>query len=335
MLKELVLLRKKYSNSLFQKCDNYFNGKPIISDIDLKLKKNMDYDWMLQSQSSKISLQLSGINKRIREFSKIPKHDKKMMNKFLELKKTLKEQEQQILLLQENHFKEISSEYIKIVTYLTKSLLSYADIDTYFQKMNLALTKSEKKFIYYCEHWKDEQLNYYVQINENSSVILKKSEEIFSELEAYFKDQQDFHKNIIVAKVINLSHYIENFKSSYPKVIHFKDDFLLHLDLKNKFSSITQNLDLKHSNSTNSIIIDKTEIEKELKDVMFIFYEIYHESKKVIKKIELEKRKFHRIAIPSKELKKKVLVQWLENDTNSTFFMFSRYLEDHELSEQN
>ncbi len=322
MLKELVLLRKKYSNSLFQKCDNYFNGKPIISDIDLKLKKNMDYDWMLQSQSSKISLQLSGINKRIREFSKIPKHDKKMMNKFLELKKTLKEQEQQILLLQENHFKEISSEYIKIVTYLTKSLLSYADIDTYFQKMNLALTKSEKKFIYYCEHWKDEQLNYYVQINENSSVILKKSEEIFSELEAYFKDQQDFHKNIIVAKVINLSHYIENFKSSYPKVIHFKDDFLLHLDLK-------------HSNSTNSIIIDKTEIEKELKDVMFIFYEIYHESKKVIKKIELEKRKFHRIAIPSKELKKKVLVQWLENDTNSTFFMFSRYLEDHELSEQN
>lgn len=332
MLKELILLRKKYSKSLFQKCDIYFNGKPIIADIDLKLKKNMDYDWMLQSESNKISRQLSNINKRIRELSKIPNHDKKMMNKFLDLKKILKKQEKNILTLQENHFKEIYSDYNKIINYLTKTLLKYSDIDSYFKKMNFALTKTEKKFIHYCEHWKNEELNYYLQINDNSSIILKKSEEILKDLDTYFKDEQDFQKNIILSKIINLSHYVDNFKKSYPKVIGFQNNFLLTIDLKTKFSSTIQDLDLKKNGSLNSVIINKTDFEIDLKNVMFIFHEIYHESKKIIKKIELEKRKLNRIAIPAKEFNKKIIVQWLENDNNSTFFMFSRYLNDHELN---
>lgn len=331
-LKELVLLRKKYSSSFFQKCNNYFNGKHIISEIDLKLQQNMDYDWMLQGQLTKINLQLSTLNTRIREFAKVKNHDKKIMDKLLSLKSTLKGQQNSVIFLQEKHFKEITGDYLKIINYLTKSLTSYGDMDSYFSKMNLALSKSEKKFIFYCEHWKNEQLSYYKQIHDNSQLILDFCNEISTELSENHKNTSI--SSIAFAKLINLSHYIDNFKKQYPRLLDFKDKFLFNFDIKSTlpFLDNPQIKDLILKSQLIDIDVSKEIISTTIKSAMFIFYEILHESKSVIRKIEQEKRKFHKVAIPSKEFKKKVLIQWLEHEDNSTFFMFSRYIEDHELN---
>ncbi len=344
---DIVNVRKKYTNYIFELSFQFFESPNTFVNEELKLKKNMDYDWLLQSQATKINTQYSMLNQRIREFSKISQFDKKILNELMELKSVLKQQKTKIEELQLNHYKELLLDYNNIVKDLCSSIFLELQKDTQLSKMHLIISKTEHKFKDYCLNWKKDKLKYHEDISEQTKIIINNCQQILEEIDnaifleshdAYDYDKnianQSYRKNLTVASsCTNLSHYVENFKVFYPETLNFKDNYLIKLDLKNEFSYFANIHAFDLSKNQKIKLKEQFELAKNpIKKTQEIFYEINQTNRTYLINLELEKKRMLKVALTEKELTSITLKQWLEYDPNGIFYLFSTYLKDHQLS---
>lgn len=343
---DIVKVRKKYANYIFELCFKFFESPKTFLEEELKLKKNMDYDWLLQTQSTKINSQMNFLNQRIREFSKLAQFDKKAMNELMELKVILKGQKKAIEDLQLKHYNEIVADYTQILVSLSLKILIEFKKDPTFSKMQTIIQKTEKPFIEYCLKWKDDKKKYHDDISNQTKLIMQTCIQLLEDLEIsimtetsdeYYFDDSVVHKssmkNITVANnCTNLAHYVENFKNLYPETLNFKENFLIKLELKNEFKDFF-NIHSVGTVKTPIKMKDKFEQAKtHINKAQEIFYELHNVNRDHLIKLDLEKRKMNKVAINEDCLTQTTLKQWLEYDPDGIFYLFSEYLKEHSFS---
>ena len=343
---DVVLLRKKYSNYIFELCFKNFNSPKTFIDEELQFKKLMDYDWFLQEQSTKIGIQSTYANQRIREFSKIPQFDKKLMNTLMEIKVTLKKQKKSMEDLQEKNYLEINKNHNEIISKLSLKILEQIKVDQLLNKMQLAINKTDPPFISYCLNWKLDKKTYHSDMLNQATLIVKNCKELIEEIDVaisledneYYSvnkkltDSSSLKNSTIAARCTNLSYYVENFKSLYPETLNYKDNSLLKLDLKYAFKYF---VNISAINSMKSEIRMKEQFEKakiELKKTQELFYNINDINRQHALKIDMERKKLSKIAINENTLTNTIIKQWLEFDSDGIYFLFSEHLKIHRLA---
>lgn len=348
---DILKVRKKYANYIFELCFKTFDSPKYFVEEELQFKKNMDYDWMLQAQATKISSQSNHLNKRIREFSKLTQVDKRALNELMALKIQLKKQKKIIEDLQLKHYEEISKHYEETIKNLCENIFEKIKKDPLLDKLQLATKKTEKGFINYCTNWKLDKKQYYDDIGNQSTFIFKTCEQILEDINfAIGIENSDAYKgglesakslsnskNASVAlNCINLSHYVENFKKLYPETLNYKSNFLIKLELRNDFKDLA-NVNSFHSQNQNqqpkNTIPMKDQLYKlipSVKRTQEIFYGLYDVNRTYLIKLDFERRKMAKVAINEKKFSEVVLKQWLENDPDGIFYLFSEYLRYHD-----
>ncbi len=343
---DIVKVRKKYTNYIFDLCFKSFKTPRTFSEEELRLKKNMDYDWLLQSQSTRIAKQTNMLNQRIREFSKLAQFDKRAMNELMELKLTLKKQKKSIEGLQLKHYNEIEREYSEILISLANKLLLEMNQDSTFAKMLLIIQKSEKKFIDFCEQWKSDKIKYYENISSQSKLIMQTCQEIIQDIDNsilaesnsdYIYDDKSVKivsmKNLkIVNNCTNLSYYVENFKQFYPETLNYNTNSLIKLELKENFKEFSHLGAIGSAQNTVNMKSKFLLAKEHIRKTQEIFYGINDISRQYHIKLEHERKKIVKVAIPEDKLTKITIKQWLEYDPDGIFYLFSEYLKEHEFS---
>jgi hypothetical protein len=345
---DFVSLRKKYSDYIFNLCITHFETPHVFAEEELILKKHMDYDWLLQTQSARINNQANLLNQRVREFSKLTQVDKRAMNELMELKIILKNQKKEMEILQEKNHQEIKESYTSILLQLCTKIFNKIKEEPLLHKMQLAIKKTEKHFMKYCFDWKLDKKNYYNDVQEQTSLIIKISNQITEEIQNFFKNEQsslfpqnktqDLHVKMQSSKIgancTNLAHYVDNFKSFYPETLLFKDGILTKIDLKESFKDFSQISmgQMAKVEDTKKLKENLNTALIEIKKIQEIFYGIYEKNRKYLIHLDVERKKMSKIAITEFELTQMTIIQWLEYDPNSIFFLFSEYLKEHKFS---
>jgi rRNA-processing protein FCF1 len=342
---DILKVRKKYASYIFELCFKNFDSPKTFVEEDLQFKRNMDYDWMLQAQFTKISSQSNELNKRIREFSKLTQVDKRILNELMSLKVQLKKQKKTIEDLKLKHYQEISKHYQETILNLCEKIFDKIKDDELLHKLQLATQKTDKRFMAYCLNWKIDKKSYHDDISEQTTFIFKTCEHLLEEIKiaidlensdaykgglAYAKNASSTKNATIAANCINLSHYVENFKKLYPETLNYKNNFLTKLELKNDFKDLA-NMSGIHSQKNSTEMQEKLEvIIPSIKKAQEIFYGLYDANRSYLIKLDFERRKMSKAAISEKRFLEIVLKQWLENDPDGIFYLFSEYLKDHE-----
>lgn len=342
---DILLVRKKYANYIFELCFKNFESPKSFIEEELEFKKNMDYDWMLQSQSTKISLQSNELNKRIREFSKLTQVDRRALNELMNLKVQLKKQKKTIEDLQQKNYQDISIHYQKTIKAVCEKIFQKIQEDVTLLKLHLATQKTEKKFIQYCNNWKLDKKQYHEDISNQTTFIFKTCEQLLLDIQSAIEiENSDAFKggvqsakllsssknSTVASSCINLSHYVENFKELYPETLTYKAHYLTTVDLKNDFKDLI-NIPTLH-NQKKMIKITPT-LEKaipSIKKTQAIFYSLYDVNRTYLINLDFERRKIVKVAITEKKFLETTLKQWLENDPDGIFYLFSEYLKEHE-----
>lgn len=342
---DILKVRKKYANYVFELCFKHIESPKKFIEEDVQFKKNMDYDWMLQAQHTKISSQSNELNKRTREFSRLTQVDKRILNELMSLKVQLKKQKKNIEELKLKHYQEISKHYEETIQSLCERIFDKIKEDPLLQKLHLATQKTEKRFIAYCLDWKLDKKKYHNDISEQTTFIFKTCEHILDEIKlaielensdsyrggiSHTKNASSVKNSTIASNCINLSHYVENFKTLYPETLNYKSHSLIKLDLKHEFKDLA-NISVLHAQKTFAPMQEKLEkVIPAIKKTQEVFYGLHNVNRTFFINIELQRKKMSKAAISEKQFLETVLKQWLENDPDGIFYLFSEYLKNHE-----
>lgn len=337
-LKDLFKIRNIYH----QEYVNFFNNikdNKIFQDIELKIQKMMDFDWLLQSNHNRIQQQLQSINQKIKEISKIKNYNLSFLNKLLKIKSQLKDQEKSLMYFREKNYLKIKNEYKQIILKLTDNIKDMFKIDSQILKLNKVVIKTEKKFIHLCQNWKSEKYHYYLNIYDSSSHIMKNGTEIISSLEEHNLSDDKFQiEYLIKSKCIMLIRQIEEFKQKYPKCLTFKDNFLknLYLDqtLEKYIKDFNFKINLIKSNKyeqPNFEYNDISFIKENISYSMSLFHDIFHLSKKSINQIEKDKNTILKHSLEYYSFHEKILLDCFNQQPNNNIYLFYEYLNEHDL----
>jgi hypothetical protein len=342
---DILLVRKKYANYIFELCFKNFESPKSFIEEELEFKKNMDYDWMLQSQSTKISLQSNELNKRIREFSKLTQVDRRALNELMNLKVQLKKQKKTIEDLQQKHYQEISEHYQKTIKAVCEKIFNKLKEDTTLFKLHLATQKTEKKFINYCTNWKLDKKQYHEDIANQTTFIFKTCEQLLLDIKSAieiensdaYKGGVQFTKNLsssknstVASSCINLSHYVENFKGIYFETLNYNNNALTKIDLKQDFKELVNIPTIHNQKKMVELNLVFEKIIPSIKKTQEIFYSLYDANRTYLINLDFERRKIAKVAITEKKFLETTLKQWLQNDPDGIFYLFSEYLKEHE-----
>ena len=342
---DILLVRKKYANYIFELCFKNFDSPKSFVEEELEFKKNMDYDWMLQAQSTKVSLQSNELNKRIREFSKLTQVDKRALNELMNLKVQLKKQKKTIEDLQQKHYQEISVHYQKTIKSVCEKIFEKIKQDGTLLKLHLATQKTEKRFIQYCNNWKLDKKQYHEDIANQTTFIFKTCEQLLLDIKSAIEiENSDAYKggvqsakilsssknSTVASSCINLSHYVENFKGLYPETLSYKSNFLTKLDLKHEFKDLINIPSLHNQKKMVEIHKILEQVIPSIKKTQEIFYSLYDANRSYLINLDFERRKIAKVAITEKKFLETTLKQWLQNDPDGIFYLFSEYLKEHE-----
>ncbi len=337
-LKDLFKIRNLYQ----QEYINFFNNikdYTIFKDIELKIQKMMDYDWLLQSNHNRIEQQLQSINQKIKEISKIKNYNLSFLNKLLKIKSQLKDQEKSLLYFREKNYLKIKNEYKQIILKLIDYIKDFFPIDSYLLKLNKVVIKTEKKFLNLCQNWKADKYQYYLKIYDSSSNIMKNGTEILSALEEHsLSDDKLKIEYSITSKCIMLIKQIEEFKTKFPKCLSYKDNSLKNIDIETTFEKYIKNFDFKinliknnrndqHKFEPNDIIF----IKEHISYTMSLFHDIFHLSKKYINQIEKDKNTLLRFSLEYYKFHEKILLDCFHQEHNNNIYLFYEYLNQHDL----
>ncbi len=342
---DILQVRKKYANYIFELCFKNFDSPKAFVEEELEFKKNMDYDWMLQAQSTKISLQTNELNKRIREFSKLTQVDRRALNELMNLKVQLKKQKKSIEDLQSKHYQEISEHYQKTIKKVCEKIFDKIKKDETLLKLHLITQKTEKRFIDYCLNWKIDKKKYHEDISNQTTFIFKTCDQIIQDIKSAMEiENSDAYKgglkiakmqasaknSTVASNCINLSHYVENFKTLYPKTLNYKSNSLINLELKQDFKDLI-NIPALHTQK-NMPQMDEhfKKVIPSIKQTQEIFYGLYDVNRTYLINLDFERRKIAKVAVTEKKFLETALKQWLQNDPDGIFYLFSEYLKEHE-----
>lgn len=344
---DIVLLRKKYVNLIFELAKKSFNIQQDFLLEEKNLRIYMEKDILLSEHADKISSRIDSLNQEMKELSKIAKFDKNALDELTQIQLSLKNQQKNNKTQRQEHYTFISKQYFEILVQTTMKVLGELEKDELFNKMRLAIKKTENRFIEYCKQWKSRESENYKKLGQQIELIYNFSSQLVQDIDAcistettdaYTSDASISHisslKNSrVAANCTTLAHYLENFKELYPQTLGFKAQSLTKINLKEDFN------DLMEANSFGSMkaslkMKGKLNLaKKQVGIVNRLFHELLLVNNKHLEKIEDERIKMMKIAIGEYQLTQTTIKQWLESDKKSLFFIFSEYLDKHKFAE--
>lgn len=349
-LKDFFKIRQRYQEEYIKflkeaKEDSFFKN------IETHIQKLLDYDWLIQTSHNKIKEQLKFTNKQIKNLSKTESINSNLINKLMQIKSKLKDQDKSINYIREKNYVKLKNEYVEILKLIQNKVNESYTKNEYFFKLFKVLNKKETIFLKQCINWKKEKTEYYSNIYETTSNILKNGTEILIMLDKYYLEKnKSFLEVSIYSKLNNFSNQIEDFKKNFPKCNNFKNQFLQKYNPLNEFNKYIKNIHLKitfnldHKKITNKNNKDnkdnKEQLNKEdlkfLKDKvslgMSFFHDIFHLTKDYLNKIEKEKNYLLKMSLNQNEFEEKILLDFLMKDNNNIIYLFYVYIQEHEYS---
>jgi hypothetical protein len=144
------------------------------------------------------------------------------------------------------------------------------------------------------------------------------------------KNLSSTKNSTVASSCINLSHYVENFKGLYPETLSYKSNFLTKLDLKHEFKDLINIPTLHNQKKMVEIHQVLEQVIPSIKKTQEIFYSLYDANRSYLINLDFERRKIAKVAITEKKFLETTLKQWLQNDPDGIFYLFSEYLKEHE-----
>lgn len=357
-VQNIILLRRKYISYLFELADKTFIDTSELNNSVDEFKILSDKDKELNNALKRLERLQENVLANLEPLENMSNFKSKDMKENSLNKQHLTKKMKQISKSIEDNYRDMNDLYQGIVLHNASYMIKKLSFDQMFIKLQLAIKKTDKEFLDFCNEFKQDEIAVASDIFERTNSILIDYQQILQSISLYIDKKNELQKNHLnmAAKmkvktlknnIIELIHNVDNnhneFKSLYPEALKFRVNEIKSLstflngeqieiadtnedDIFNEQTLVT---DVKNINMDSDMLNNLSETIKKY----IPFYEDPQKNyEKKLNVLNEEKNKIIKAAIPFEELTIKTATQWLEINQNGWFAVTKKYISNHSLA---
>lgn len=357
-VQNIILLRRKYISYLFELADNTFIDTSELNNSVEEFKILADKDVELNNALKRLERLQENVLANLEPLENMSKFKPKDMKENSLNKQHLTKKIKQISKSIEDNYRDMNDLYQGIILHNASYMIKKLSVDPMFTKLQLAIKKTDKEFLDFCNEFKQEEIAISFDILERANSILKDYQQILKDILLYIDRKNDLQKNHLnmAAKmkvkslknnIISLIHNVDKkhneFKSLYPEALKFRVNEIKPLSVfingeeieisdtneEDVFHEETVVTDVKNINLDSDTLNNLTET---IKKYIPYYEDPQKNHEKKLNTLNEEKNKIIKAAIPLEELTIKTATQWLEINQNGWFAITKKYISNHSLA---
>jgi hypothetical protein len=359
-VQSVILLRRKYVSYLFELADqNFHNLDQLTSAVD-QFEELISKDKELEASKKRLEGLQVDISNDSKYLDSMAHYNPKATKEASQLKQNVSKKINTNIKDYLSNYQEMNDLYQGIILHNASLMMAELEKNPLFKKMQLAIQKTDKEFLKFCQDFKQDEILQHTDINIKIKNIISHLKDLSESLADYKLENVELKLNplnmSIKMKVKNLKikihtlssnidHLNQVYKSLYPETLKFRINEIkvlsdiLSSNQDNTLGEVstTDNTQSIISNINNIYLSPQTltEIQNIVKKMIEYYSIADNNNIKTLNHINEEKEKISKAAISFDDLTIKAARQWLELHQDGWFKKTKTYIQNHPLAPTN